>query len=114
MRKTVEYCQRKSITWESATDIEAAVWNEQRGALRYTVVLDAKSYAADVKSFFDALKARGFTEEFVYNFWYDIEPYNAIRTRLWSDDLQSWALIVFHTQVLAACCLLPAAFKQLT
>lgn len=90
MRKTVEYCQRKEITWEDATDVEAAVWNEQRGALRYTVVLDEKTYAADVKTFFDALKEQGFTEEFAYNFWYDIEPYNAIRTRLWSDDLQSW------------------------
>ena len=28
---------------------------------------------------------------------HDVEPYNAIRTRLWSDDLQSWCLIVFHT-----------------
>lgn len=83
MRKTVEYCQRKGFTWEDATDVEAAVWNEQRGALRYTVVLDIKTYAAGVNTFFDTLKQKGFTEEFVYNFWYDIEPYNAIRARLW-------------------------------
>jgi hypothetical protein len=98
MRKTVEYCQRKEITWEDATGVEAAVWNEQRGALRYTVVLNETTYASGVNTFFDALNRKGFTEEFVYNFWYDIEPYNAIRTRLWSDDLQSWCLIVFHTE----------------
>eukprot|EP01050_Picozoa_sp_SAG11_P015037 SAG11_NODE_1912_length_4078_cov_2.769289_2_plen_271_part_00 len=37
-------------------------------------------------------------EELVWNYWFDAEPYNVIRSRLWSEELQAWCFLVFHTQ----------------
>ena len=78
--------------------MEAAVWVQQRQALRYTLVCDTESYVPHVRSVFRSLNALGFTEEFVWNYWEDAEPYNAIRSRLWSEGLQAWCMLIFHTQ----------------
>ena len=85
---------------EHPIDVEAEVWCEQRQALRYTVVIsDPMAYAATVRTLLSRLEGEefGFDTEFCYNYWLDAEPYNAIRTRLWSSELQSWCFIVFHT-----------------
>ena len=75
------YNQKQSHTDLDA--IEAEIWCEQRQALRYTLVCDGETYVEDVRMAFAALNTAGFTEEFVYNYWRDAEPYNVIRSRLW-------------------------------
>lgn len=42
-------------------------------------------------------KSSGFEESVLNNYWCDIEPYNAIRGRLWADSHDAWVAVVFHT-----------------
>ena len=97
MRKIVNELRNENHTHNDDLPIEAKVWCEQRNALRYTVVCEEATYTADVRKFFTALQAAGFVEEYCFNYWLDSDPFNAIRTRFWSDDKQAWALVVFHT-----------------
>ena len=72
-RKVVYQLRSDGKSGADADDIEAAVWCEQRQALRYTVVGTAESYVTDVLAVLDELKGPtlGFTEEFRYNYWLD-------------------------------------------
>ena len=72
-RKVVYQLRSDGKSGADADDIEAAVWCEQRQALRYTVVGTAESYVTDVLAVLDELKGPtlGFTEEFRYNYWMD-------------------------------------------
>lgn len=124
-RKVVSKLRSEGIADTDTEAIEAAVWCEQRQALRYTVVCGADSYTEDVLAVLEKLQAPdlGFEQEFVCkytsnampagqpstrahgglfrtadNYWLDSEPYNAIRARLWSTELESWCFLVFHTQ----------------
>ena len=97
-RKIVAQLHEANKTHNDDDAIEAAVWCEQRQALRYTLVCENSSYADDVKNAFDTLKGVGFASEFVWNYWKDTEPYNVIRSRMWSDELQAWCFVVFHTR----------------
>ena len=99
-RKVVNKLRSDGVTETEVEAIEASVWCEQRQALRYTVVCSVDSYTDDVLAVLAELQGEelGFEEEFVYNYWLDSEPYNAIRARLWSTKLESWCFLVFHTQ----------------
>jgi hypothetical protein len=96
-RKVVSQLHGQNIASDDEVAIEAAVWCQQRQSLRYTLVCNAESYTKDVRNAFRALNSAGFTEEFVWNYWQDTEPYNVIRSRLWSEALQAWCFLVFHT-----------------
>lgn len=99
-RKAVSRLSAKGLTASTETaDIEAEVWCEQRQALRYTVVIDPETYAETVKQVLSELQRIDmFESEFCYNYWLDAEPYNAVRSRLWSSELEAWCFIVFHTR----------------
>jgi hypothetical protein len=97
-RKIVNQLHNENKTHNDEESVEAAVWCEQRQALRYTLVIDPKVYKATCEKCLAALSALGFVQEICWNYWLDAEPYNAIRTRMWSSELQSWCFLVFHTQ----------------
>jgi hypothetical protein len=62
------------------------------------VVDDIAVYAETVRAVLRELMGRfGYDSEFCYNYWMDHEPYNAIRSRLWSAELEAWCFVVFHT-----------------
>eukprot|EP01051_Picozoa_sp_SAG22_P007968 SAG22_NODE_582_length_8879_cov_2.731663_6_plen_987_part_00 len=96
-RKVVATLHEQQKTHTDLEAIEATIWVEQRQALRYTLVCNAETYVQDVRAAFLSLNGAGFTEEFVWNYWRDTEPYNVIRSRLWSENLQTWCFVVFHT-----------------
>lgn len=56
-----------------------------------------ESYVHEVRKAFGGLNSAGFMEEFVWNYWKDAEPYNVIRSRLWSETTKTWCFVVFHT-----------------
>ena len=97
-RKVVSKLYDKKKTHRDLDSMEAEIWIEQRQALRYTLVCHNDTYMEDVRMAFRGLNSAGFMEEFVWNYWKDSEPYNVIRSRLWSEDLQAWCFLVFHTR----------------
>ena len=96
-RKAVSRLIAAGKTINDTADIEAEVWCEQRQALRYTIVVDnTEEYTNTVLRVLSELEGQ-FEQEFCYNYWLDAEPYNAVRTRMWSSELKAWCFIVFHT-----------------
>jgi hypothetical protein len=99
-RKAVSKLHAANKTADDLIAMEAEVWCEQRQALRYTVVVDdLDCYTVTVRDILQTLESQfNYQSEFCYNYWEDAEPYNAIRSRLWSSELSAWCFIVFHTQ----------------
>ena len=66
-RKVVSKLRSEDVAETDTEAIEAAVWCEQRQALRYTVVCGADSYTEDVLAVLAKLQAPdlGFEQEFV-------------------------------------------------